>query len=199
MPYEKKEGTKGLIFDLDGTLADTMPLHLKAWKIACQEFGIIMTDDFLKSFTGTPGRKIAEALVRYHGLENSVDTQQIAKRKHDLFDDMQPLVTIIKPVADIVNDYYGQMPMAIGTGGQRDTVERTLEVIGMKEFFYPIITADDVTNYKPDPETFIRCAELMKINPYDIEVFEDGDLGIEAARSAGMHPVDVRTWYDYIW
>ena len=188
-----------MIFDLDGTLADTMPLHMKAWKIACQEAGIIMTSDFLRSFTGTPGKYIAEAVVRYHGLENSVDTELIARRKVEIFRDMQPLVKVVEPVARIARDQYRQIPMAIGTGGQKQTVELTLDIIEMRHFFDIIITADDVKNYKPDPETFIRCAELMNINPADIQVFEDGDLGIEAALRAGMDPVDVRSWYDYSW
>jgi len=89
--------------------------------------------------------------------------------------------------------------MAVGTGGHSVTVERTLEVIAMKDYFEIIVTADNVSRHKPDPETFLKCAELMQVNPGSVLVFEDGDLGIEAASRAGMKSVDVRGWYDYSW
>jgi HAD superfamily hydrolase (TIGR01509 family) len=89
--------------------------------------------------------------------------------------------------------------MAVGTGGHREAVERTLEVTGLKQYFDIVVTANDVTHFKPHPETFLRCAELMKTEPRFIEVFEDGDLGIEAAVTAGMVATDVRSWYDSSW
>ena len=78
-------------------------------------------------------------------------------------------------------------------------MEKTLEIIGIREYFDIIVTANDVKNHKPHPETFLRCAELMKVDPSECEVFEDGDLGIEAARRAGMIATDVRTWYESNW
>jgi HAD superfamily hydrolase (TIGR01509 family) len=86
--------------------------------------------------------------------------------------------------------------MAVGTGGHSEAVERTLEVIGMRKYFDIVITANDVQQHKPFPDTFLKCAELMKIDPPFIEVFEDGDLGIEAALKAGMIATDVRSWYN---
>ncbi|MFP4489615.1 MAG: HAD-IA family hydrolase, partial [Bacteroidales bacterium] len=115
------------------------------------------------------------------------------------FTDMQHRVKEVAPVAGIVRKYHDVIPLAVGTGGPRDTVMRTLEVIGMKDYFSHIVTADDVENHKPDPETFLKCARLLGIDPSDIIVFEDGDLGIRAAGSAGMHAVDVRGWYEYSW
>ena len=112
---------------------------------------------------------------------------------------MQAKVKVVEPVVKIVKEQYGKLPMAIGTGGRRKTVERTLEVIDFFKYFDHIITADDVKNHKPDPETFVKCSDLMKVAPANILVFEDGDLGIEAAIKAGMNPVDVRSWYDYNW
>lgn len=190
---------KGMIFDLDGTLANTMPLHMKAWKQACRSFGMDMSSDFLKSFTGTPGINIAYAVIKYHSKEGDIDPDIIADKKKENFRKMQHLVTEVKPVADIVRKYHGKIPMALGTGAHRETVYRTLEVIDMKKYFDHIVTADDVDSHKPDPETFLKCSELLAVPPGEIMVFEDGDLGIKAARTAGMHPVDVRGWYEYTW
>jgi HAD superfamily hydrolase (TIGR01509 family) len=89
--------------------------------------------------------------------------------------------------------------MAVGTGGHREAVERTLDITDLRKYFDIIITANDVENYKPHPETFLKCAALMNINPEFVEVFEDGDLGIKAALNAGMQVTDVRSWYDSNW
>jgi beta-phosphoglucomutase-like phosphatase (HAD superfamily) len=111
----------------------------------------------------------------------------------------QHLVKPIKPVVDIVKKYYGILPMSVGTGGHREAVERTLEITNLRKYFDIIITANDVDNFKPHPETFLKCAAKMKIEPEFVEVFEDGDLGIEAALNAGMIATDVRPWYDSSW
>ena len=89
--------------------------------------------------------------------------------------------------------------MAVGTGGHREAVERTLEITALRKYFTIIVTANDVESFKPHPETFLRCAGLMNVEPSLIEVFEDGELGIEAAIKAGMHVTDVRSWYDSDW
>ena len=112
---------------------------------------------------------------------------------------IQHRVTPIDPVTALVQKYYGKLPMSVGTGGHREAVEKTLEIIGIRHYFDIIVTANDVVNHKPHPETFLRCSELMGVAPADCEVFEDGDLGIEAARSAGMIATDVRSWYDSSW
>jgi HAD superfamily hydrolase (TIGR01509 family) len=119
--------------------------------------------------------------------------------KLEEFNTIQHNVTPIEPVTALVQKYHGKMPIAVGTGGHREAVEKTLEIIGIREYFDIIVTANDVKNHKPHPETFLRCAELMNLDPSECEVFEDGDLGIEAARRAGMIATDVRTWYESNW
>ncbi|HCC71838.1 MAG TPA: phosphatase [Bacteroidales bacterium] len=199
MDFKIPEGINGMIFDLDGTLADSMPIHMKAWQDACRSFGMDMSSKFLRSFTGTPGDRIAKAIVRECKMEDTVEPVHIARRKIQNYINRQHLVKEVKPVADIVREYYKMLPMAVGTGAHRVTALRTLEIIGLSDYFEHIVTADDVSKYKPDPETFLKCSELMKVDPADILVFEDGDFGIEAAKTAGMKAVDVRGWYEYSW
>jgi len=199
MEYEIKPGIKGLIFDLDGTLADTMPYHFRAWQKACRKFGAEMENEFLRRHTGSPGWIIAEEIIKKYGLNDGVTAEQIVGEKFIEFYKLQHLIKPIAPVTSIVRRYHTILPMAVGTGGHRDAVERTLEITELRSYFDIVITANDVDNFKPHPETFLRCAEMMKIEPQYIEVFEDGELGLEAARRAGMIATDVRSWYDSNW
>jgi len=199
MNYDITPGVKGLIFDLDGTLADTMPWHYQAWKKACQRFGIVMDTAFLQAHTGAPAWKIAEDIIGVSGMTGKVTPEEIMDLKLVEFSAIQHNVTPIEPVTALVQKYYGKLPMSVGTGGHREAVERTLEFVGIRQYFDIIVTANDVKQHKPHPETFLRCAELMNVEPARCEVFEDGDLGIEAARRAGMIATDVRTWYEQTW
>jgi beta-phosphoglucomutase-like phosphatase (HAD superfamily) len=199
MKYDIKADIKGLIFDLDGTLADTMPYHFKGWQMACRKFGSDIDPSFLRKHTGSPGWIIAEEIIKTCKLDGKVTVEQIMSEKLIQFYKDHHLVKRIDPVVDIVKKYYGKIPMSVGTGGHREAVEKTLEITGLRKYFDIIVTANDVTNFKPHPETFLRCAELMNIEPQFIEVFEDGDLGIEAAKAGGMIATDVRSWYDSNW
>lgn len=199
MKYDIKQGVKGLIFDLDGTLADTMPYHFKAWQIACLKYGAHIDNNFLKKHTGSPGWIIADEIIKKCGLNGSVSIDSIMNEKLKEFFNLQHLIKPIEPVTDIVKKYHGILPMAVGTGGHREAVEKTLEITDLRKYFDIIVTANDVNSFKPHPETFLRCAELMNIDPSFIEVFEDAELGIEAAQNAGMIVTDVRTWYDSNW
>lgn len=199
MKYDIQQGVKGLIFDLDGTLADTMPYHFEGWKKACIKYGAHIDNSFLRKHTGSPGWIIADEIIKDCNLNGSVTVGQIVEEKLVEYYKIQHLVKPIQPVADIVRKYHGKLPMAVGTGGHRLAVERTLEITGLRKYFDIIVTANDVNSFKPHPETFLRCAEMMNVDPHFIEVFEDADLGIEAARKAGMMVTDVRSWYDSNW
>ncbi len=183
--YDISPGVKGLIFDLDGTLADTMPWHFRAWQKACSRFGITMETEFLQAHTGAPGWEIAGEVIEINGKRGMISPEEILKMKMEEFYKIQHNVTPIEPVIALVKN--------------REAVERTLEIVGIRHYFDIIVTAHDVTRHKPHPETFLRCAELMGVAPEECEVFEDGDLGLRAARSAGMIATDVSKWYDSTW
>jgi beta-phosphoglucomutase family hydrolase len=199
MEHDITPGVRGLIFDLDGTLADTMPYHFIAWQKACRRFGIEMSTAFLQSQTGAPAWTIAHEVIKQTGMEGKVSPEDIMKVKLDEYYTIQHKVTPIEPVAALVRKYYGLIPMSVGTGGHREAVEKTLEITGLRKYFDIIVTANDVEQHKPHPETFLLCAGLMGVKPRYIEVFEDGDLGIEAAHAAGMIATDVRGWYNTSW
>lgn len=199
MKYDIKKGVKGLIFDLDGTLIDSMPYHFSGWKRACEKYGVEIDQSLLRLHAGSPGWAIAVTIIEQNGLKDNVSVEDIMNAKVEEFYKVQHLIKPIEPVVDIVRKYYGILPMAIGTGGHREAVDRSLEIAGLTGYFDIVVTASDVENYKPHPETFLKCADRMNLVPESIEVFEDGEMGIQAAHAAGMIVTDVRSWYPSDW
>lgn len=184
---------KGLIFDLDGTLADTMPIHFIAWKNAASKYGIDFTPELFKHLAGIPLYPTVEKLNQMFG--KTIDLNEMGDLKEAEFEKSMHLTPEIKVVTDLVREYHGKIPMAVGTGGSRRLSLKTMDIIGMSAYFDILVTSEDVTNFKPHPDTFLKCAELMGVAPEYCEVFEDGLLGIQAARAAGMMVVDVTEYY----
>ena len=184
---------KGLIFDLDGTLADTMPIHYIAWKNAAAKYGVNYTTELFIQMAGIPVYPSVEKINEIFGT--SIDPKEMGDSKEAEFEKNMHLTPEIKVVTDLVREYHGKIPMAVGTGGSRRLSLKTLEIIGLKGYFDILVTSEDVSNFKPHPETFLKCAELMGVAPSDCEVFEDGILGIQAAQTAGMMVTDVTEYY----
>ena len=185
---------KALIFDLDGTLADTMPIHYLAWKNATARFGINFTVELFSQLAGIPLYPTVEKLNQI--FKKNINPKELGNLKEMEFEANMHQTTEIRVVADLVRANYGKMPMAVGTGGSRRLALKTLEIIGLLDCFSVLVTSEDVIHYKPHPETFLKCAELMGVSPTDCEVFEDGILGIQAAHTAGMMVVDVTNYYE---
>lgn len=184
------DGIKGLIFDCDGTLADTMTIHTHAWQETMKRFGHNCPVDFLQPLRGMPAEEIVIRFNRTFGTD--FDVKAVSDVKNSMSYEKLKTVKSIMPVAKIALDYRGKLPMSVVSGGTRKNVLRTLEAIGMADFFEAVITADDGFKPKPHPQMFIEAANQMHVVPELCEVFEDGDPGLEAARAAGMPFVDVR-------
>lgn len=185
---------KGLIFDLDGTLADTMPIHYIAWKNAAAKYSIDFTVELFGRLAGIPLYPTVVKLNELFGT--SIDPKIMGDLKEDEYELNMHLTPEIKVVTDLVRKYHGIIPMAVGTGGSRRLALKTLDIIRLNGFFDVLVCSEDVTQFKPHPETFLKCAGLMGVDPKDCEVFEDGVLGIQAAKTAGMMVVDVTKYYE---
>jgi beta-phosphoglucomutase-like phosphatase (HAD superfamily) len=183
---------KGLIFDCDGTLIDTMPLHTESWDAAFTQLGHKLPEDFIDRYKGIPSADI----VRKYNLEfnTDLDPDGTAALKNSIVENKIPFAKPIQQIVNIAIEYKGKLPMAVASGGNRTNVDASLESIGLNELFDAVVTANDDVKPKPFPDIFLEAAKRIGVEPENCLVFEDGDMGIEAAEKAGMPVIDVRKY-----
>ncbi len=186
-------GTGGLIFDCDGTLADTMPAHFVAWTDVLARHGIAFPEQQFYDLAGMPTSRIIRQLADEQGVEVADETvPAIVREKEHRYVTVVDRVTAIDVVVDIARRHRGLLPMAVASGGERWVVTATLTAIGAIDWFDAIVGAEDTEHHKPEPDVFLEAARQIGVAPAHCVVFEDSDLGLEAARRAGMVSVDVR-------
>jgi beta-phosphoglucomutase family hydrolase len=181
---------KGLIFDCDGTLADTMPLHWRAWQMVTQRHHFHFPEDRFYSLGGVPSRDILKLLAKEQGL--SLDHIAVAHEKEEAY---LPLMAQIKPiqvVVEIARANHGKIPMAVASGGSQKIIGRVLDHLKIRHLFDAVVTNEMVKNQKPAPDIFLEAARLIGVEPKFCRAYEDTDLGLQAIRAAGMEAVDVR-------
>jgi HAD superfamily hydrolase (TIGR01509 family) len=182
------------IFDLDGTLIDSMPLHYRAWDAAMKEAGLVGTldEDLFYSLGGIPTRRVAELTAEHYGLV--IDPDAVMHRKELLYLEGLSEVTVIEAVAEIARAAAARgTPIAIATGGTPDVALPALTASGLRPLFDVVVTPLDVGpgRGKPAPDMFLLAAERLGVAPADCVVFEDAEPGMVAARAAGMAVVRV--------
>ena len=193
MKWTLPPGTTGLIFDCDGTLADTMPVHYKAWLAMLEPFGLTFATKRFYELGGVPTSKIIHILADEQQIVvEDVEAMTLQKEEHfvALLNDVQALAVVV----DIAAEYRGKLPMAVASGGYRDVVTKTLQKIGIDDWFDAKVCAEDTEQHKPEPDVFLEAARRLGVEPTNCVVFEDTDIGLEAAKRAGMLGVDVRQW-----
>ena len=180
---------KAYLFDLDGTVADTMPAHFVAWTSALAAKGATMPAELFYQWGGVPPLRVVELLNLRFGY--TLDAEALVADKESQFllgiDAVQPIASVMAHVMA----QHGKIPLAIVSGSPRDNVEKTLRALKVRDKFTVTVCAEDYTNGKPHPEPFLRAATLLNLKPEDCLVFEDADAGIASAEAAGMQWVRV--------
>ncbi len=177
----------GYVFDCDGTLADTMPLHYQAWCAALAEHECDFPEAFFYELGGVPTEKIVEILNERHGYQMPVE--ETAQYKESLFLQKIPEILPIEPVVALVHELYGKKPLAVASGGHRAIVIKTLTALGIADKFETIVGAEDYKNGKPAPDPFLEAARRLGIPPERCLAFEDTQAGVTSAQAAGMQTV----------
>lgn len=178
---------KAYLFDCDGTVADSMPLHFIAWSQALGEWGCKFSEERFYQLGGMPIVEIIALLGREQGIEMPI--AQVAKRKEELYFEHLPKLQCVPEVLEHIEERRGHIPFAIVSGSARDSVEASLRAIGLLDRFDVLVCAGDYTRSKPDPEPFLVAAEKLGVPAENCLVFEDTKMGIEAATAAGMASV----------
>jgi beta-phosphoglucomutase family hydrolase len=177
------------LFDCDGTIADSMPLHYNAWKKALAEWNCTYDEELFYSWGGKPVRKIIADLNEMHGLQMPIEA--IAARKEAFYHEQLPQLKAIPCVLEHVLAQHGLIPMAVVSGSRRASVVGSLTALGILDKFDTLVCAEDYTHGKPAPDCFLLAAERLGVEPASCLVFEDTELGIDAATAAGMASVRV--------
>jgi beta-phosphoglucomutase-like phosphatase (HAD superfamily) len=182
---------KGLIFDCDGTLADTMPLHWRVWSTLAAKHNFDFPEDRFYSFGGVPTRDILKTLAEEQDLP--LDYLAIAREKEAGYVPLIAQVEPINAVVGIARENFGRLPMAVASGGSRRVIEQVLQHLNIRQLFAAVVTNEDVQRQKPAPDIFLEAARRIGVPPQLCRAYEDTDLGLKAIRAAGMDAVDVRT------
>ncbi len=181
---------QALIFDCDGTLADTMPLHWRAWQEVSRRYGLDFPEERFYDLGGVPARDILKMLAAEQN--RSMDPLAAAKEKEAAYIAFLPEVRIIEPIVKIVRENAGKLPMAVASGGIQEHINKVLEHLGLRQFFQAVVTSEDVKRQKPAPDIYLEAARRLGVPPRFCRAYEDTDLGLRAIRAAGMEAVDVR-------
>lgn len=184
-------GFKALIFDLDGTLVDSMPAHFEAWSEALEKQGHpgIFPEEVFYAMGGRTTRDIVDTLNQEQGLNLEVDA--VAQAKKAAYLKHLNAVKLIPEVAEVATRHRGKIPLAVASGGSREVVGKTLSELGIADWFDEVVTCTDVENGKPAPDIFLEAASRLGIDPKHCVVYEDAQPGIIAARAAGMELVTI--------
>jgi HAD superfamily hydrolase (TIGR01509 family) len=179
-----------LVFDCDGTLADTMPAHFVAWTKAVHRHGLTFPEDRFYALGGVPAPRIVQLLAREQG--KTLDAVAVADEKEQLFEQHLDAVRCVDPVVAIARAYHGRRPMAVASGGYRHIVKQTLQLLQIDHLFQAVVGQEDVEHHKPAPDSYLLAAKRLEVDPQRCCAFEDTDLGLASARAAGMTAVDIR-------
>lgn len=180
---------RAYLFDCDGTIVDSMPLHYIAWKKALGEWNCHFEEELFYAWGGRPVKDIIAALNEMQGLAMPVDA--VAKRKESLYFELEDQLRAIPEVIEHIEAKHGHIPLAVVSGSRRTSVLHSLSALGLVDKFDVLVCAEDYARGKPAPDCFLTAAERLGVEPKDCLVFEDTDMGIAAATAAGMASVRV--------
>ena len=200
---------KAIIFDFDGVIADTEPLHLKAFQLTLREKGIELSDeDYFENYLAYDDKTLFKELLKDRNYENNeAQISDFMNRKSEHFENvLKGNILVLEGVPEFISEVSGKYPLAIGSGAIRSEIIYILESGGLREHFEIIVSADEVINCKPDPEVFLEVLRRLNsldsvseaILSHECLVIEDSTSGIKAAHAAGMKCLAITNSYSAV-
>jgi beta-phosphoglucomutase family hydrolase len=190
MKLKLPEGSfSAYLFDCDGTIVDSMPIHYVAWKKALGEWNCEFGEELFYAWGGRPTSEIISTLNQQQGL--SMPVESVAHRKEEFYFEMLPELKAVPEVLEHIEAQHGRIPFAVVSGSARDSVTASLETLKLLDRFDTLVCAGEYKKSKPDPEAFLLAATKLGVPPKNCLVFEDTEMGIQAATAAGMAAVKV--------
>ena len=177
------------LFDCDGTIVDSMPLHYLAWKKTLSEWKCDFSEELFYKWGGMPVAEVIATLNRERGLQMPVE--ELEHRKENLYYELLPQLKAIPEVLEHIEEQHSKIPFAVVSGSTRKSVIKSLTIVNLLGRFETLVCAGEYQKSKPDPEAFLMAAANLGVAPEVCLVFEDTDMGIQAARAAGMASVKV--------
>lgn len=183
---------EALIFDMDGTLVDSEPVHHKAWEATLVSNGIksFPFDDFV-SYVGSSNEKLASDYIKSHSLVISVE--ELVLQKQVIYLDMIPAITMIPGARESLQRFCGSFKLGVASSSHRVELDKLLNSLGLGECFDQVVGGDMVENKKPDPDIYLKTIEMMGLKPSQCVAFEDSEAGVHAAKNAGLYTIAVPT------
>ena len=190
MKLRLPEGSfRAYLFDCDGTIADSMPLHYLAWKKSLTEWNCEFSEELFYAWGGRPTAEIISTLNQQRGL--SMPVERVARRKEEFYFELLPELKAVPEVLEHIEAQHGRIPFAVVSGSARDSVTASLEALKLLDRFEALVCAGEYLKSKPDAEAFLLAAAKLGVAPMNCLVFEDTEMGIQAATAAGMASVKV--------
>ena len=193
---------RAVVFDFDGVLVDSEPLHFRALRGGLQSEGIaIDEDEYYARYAAYDDRTAIRLALEQHGTPYDAErVGRTAKRKSELFDELLPGIPFFPGARELVRDLARELPLAIASGALRSEIERILAAGGLRECFRAVVGAEDVERTKPDPLPYASAVALLAressgLRPEDCVAFEDTMAGIASARAAGLKVIGVTHTY----
>ena len=177
------------LFDCDGTITDSMPLHYIAWQKALGDWNCTFDEDLFYALGGMPTDQIVRLLNERQGLRMPVET--VTQQKEERFFELLPQLKVVPEVLEHIEAQHGRIPFAVVSGGSREAVTASLSLVNLLDRFNTLVCSEDYAKPKPDPEAYLVAAARLEVPPEACLVFEDTDMGIRAATAAGMSSVKV--------
>jgi beta-phosphoglucomutase family hydrolase len=188
--------THGFIFDWDGVIIDSHAQHEESWGLLFQEIGRPMPEGFFKATFGMRNQQIIPMCFDFVNADDHAEIACLGNRKEELYreilrrDGIEPLPGVVALLTELKEL---EIPTAVGSSTPRLNIETIMAMTGLAPYFQAIVSAEDVTVGKPDPQVFLKAGEKIGCKPERCLVFEDAHVGIEAGKRAGMKVLAVAT------